>query len=96
MEDPRLNERPTEPPDCSWRQPSASIDYREMPADDYLAAARRADLALAAREAASCRRPVVDWNHDLTGPTEAWRTYLAVNDPEWVEDERAELGEVAA
>jgi hypothetical protein len=54
-----------------------------LPPDDYLAAARRADLALARRELAACRRPVPEPAVRDIGPTEAWLQYLADTDPEW-------------
>lgn len=57
--------------------------YDELPADDFLVSARRADLELARKIAAECRRPTPDWNRDVVGPTEAWRDFLAATDPEW-------------
>ncbi len=93
MDDPRSTGSPTD--DCRWRQPTATFDYRALPHDDYLAADRRAALELADRELAACRQPVVGWNHDLVGPTESWRQYLAFSDPEW-DDEPYDFGEVAA
>lgn len=50
--------------------------YDDLPDDDYLVVARRVDLALAHRIEAETRRPVHDWAHDLTGPTEAWAEHL--------------------
>lgn len=66
-----------------------------LPADDFLVAARRADLDLARQITLECRRPEVPWAHDVTGPTEAWRDYLAENDPEWT-DEPSEFNADAA
>lgn len=85
-------------PERDWRQPTAAFDYSTLHRNDYLAAARRADLLLAERETVACRQPVVGWNHDLVGPTESWRQHLAVNDPEWSEDDGPSLfdREVAA
>lgn len=67
----------------------------ELPPDDFLVAARRADLELARKITLECRRPTPDWNHDAVGPTEAWREFLAVNDPEWDVDGDADA-EVSA
>lgn len=51
---------------------SAAFDYSGLPDDDYLVQARRADLELAAREAAACRRPISEYVHRDIGSTEAW------------------------
>lgn len=100
MSAPRSDSDSAEPPAARWRDGGGlGIDYAALPHDDYLAAARRADLALARRETAACRRPVVGWNHDLIGPTEAWRDYLAATDPEWTDEPFVFVmptGEVAA
>lgn len=61
----------------------------ELPPDDFLVAARRADLELARKITLECRRPTPGWNHDVTGPTEAWRDFLAATDPEWAVDDDA-------
>jgi hypothetical protein len=74
---PRLHP-PHEPKEATVLTPegTSSPRYDELPADDYLVVARRADLALAHQIEAETRRPVHDWAHDLTGPTEAWAEHL--------------------
>lgn len=57
---------------------------------DFLDDARRRDLELAVRISAECRRPEVPWAHDVMGPTEAWRGFLADTDPEFRADDDSE------